>query len=83
MGIEFSKDVLDAITADYNRAFAQHKHLASKGLLNSANSFMIYVDILESNMRAFGFAPVYNDFYDPMTGENFLSGWKRINGDGE
>lgn len=74
---------LDVITADYNRAFAQHKQLASKCLLDSANRFMVYADCIESTMRVFGFVPAYNHDYNPLTGENFLSGWHRVYVDGE
>lgn len=78
MIIEITKLQLDAITAEYNRAFALHKEKASKGLLDSANRFMIYADCIENTMRKFGFIPVYNHDYDPFTGENFLSGWHRF-----
>lgn len=78
MIIEISKLQLDAITADYNHAFARHRQQLSKGLLDSANFFMTYVDCIESTMRYFGFAPVYNRAYDPVTGVDILSGWRRF-----
>lgn len=83
MAIEITKDQLDVITSDYNRAFARHKEQAAKGLLDSANRFMVYADCIETTMRKFGFIPAYNHDYDPMTGENFLSGWHRFYIDGE
>lgn len=83
MNIEITNDQLDAITADYNRAFAIHKEQVYKGLLDSANRNMIYADCIENTMRKFGFIPVYNRDYDPFTGENFLSGWHRFHKGGE
>lgn len=83
MVIEITNDQLDTVTADYNRAFAKHKQLAAKGLLESANSYMVYADCIETTMRAFGFIPIYNRDYDPYTGENFVSGWHMFSTDGE
>lgn len=83
MIINITKFQLDAITADYNRAFAKHKEQGAKGLLDSASRFMIYADCIETTMMVFGFIPVYNHSYNPLTGENFLSGWHRFYTDGE
>lgn len=83
MVIEITQNQLDAIKAEYNHAFALHRYQLYKGLLDSANFFMTYVGCIENTMRAFGFVPAYNHSYDHMTGENFLSGWRRINEDGE
>lgn len=83
MAIEITKDQLNAVTVNYNRAFAKHKQLAAKGLLDSANRYMVYADCIETTMRAFGFIPIYNRDYDPCTGENFISGWHMFSTDGE
>lgn len=81
MVIEITNDQLDAITADYNHAFALHKEQAAKGLLDSANRFMVYADCIETTMRSFGFIPTYNHDYNSLTGENFISGWHRFHKD--
>lgn len=83
MVIEITNDQLNAVTVNYNRAFAKHKQLAARGLLESANSYMVYVDCIETTMRDFGYIPIYNRDYDPYTGENFLSGWHRFDTDVE
>lgn len=73
---QITKAQLDAVTGDYNRAFALQKQLASKGLIVPANRYMDYVNCIERTMCVLGFIPVYNHEYDPYTGENFISGWK-------
>lgn len=83
MAMEITKDQLNIVTVNYNLAFAKHKQLADKGLLESANRYMVYADCIETTMRAFGFIPIYNRDYDPFTGENFISGWHMVSRDGE